>query len=160
MSILMIDEKIIDVRDIVEIEEKQISFSIRHEKPNPEPKPKGFFAKLMYSDTIEYFEKETHFCLVLKVKGGVQNIGRVDDAGNVSTRTNQLYNFYTICNSQRMIDLVQQDERKGSKDKVLEIGNYLIYFDTLRYPNYTKTNVLIDETITSKKAFMDKYMNW
>ena len=155
----MFDSKIIDIRDIVEIEEKQITFSIRHEKPNPKPKPKGFFAKMMYSDTVEYFEEETHFCLVLKVKGGVQTRGRVDEYGNVSTRTNQLYDFYTICNTHRLIELVQNDERKGSKEKVLELGNYLIYFDTLRYPNYTSTNTLVDETIKSKADFVEKYMN-
>lgn len=159
MSILIIDDKIIDTRDIVEIEEKNITFSIRHEKPNPEPKPKGFLAKLMYSDTIEYYEKETHFCLVLKVKGGVQMRGRVSEDGSVSTRSNQLYDFYTICNNSRLIELVKMDIRNGSKEKVLEIGNYLIYFDTLCYPDYIKTNTLVDKSIKSKRDFIDKYMS-
>lgn len=158
MGILIIDDKIIDTNDIVEIEEKNIKFSIKHTKPNPEPKPKGFLAKMMYSETIDYYEEEAYFCLILKVKGGTQMIGQVRDNGSVSMQSNQLYDFYAVCNDSNLIKRVQQDLDKGNTDKVLEIGNYFVYFGMLCYPNYLKTNTLVDCSIMSKQDFIDMYI--
>lgn len=42
--------------------------------------------------------------------------------------------------------------------KVCEIGNFYAYFGVLNYPNYVDTNVMVDESICSKKDFLEKYM--
>ena len=158
MSILMIGNKIIDIADIVEIEEKNITFSIKYTKKNPEPKPSGFFARMMYSDTIEYFEDESYFCLVLKVKDGIQMRGKTDSSGNVSMTSNQLYDFYAVYNDKNLIDRVQRDIDAGNTEKVCEIGNYFIYFGMLRHPDFLTTNTHFDETIKTKQDFIKKYM--
>ena len=158
MSILMINDKIIDTRDIVEITEKTIHFSIKYTIPNPRRKPKGFFAGLMYSDMVDYYKEEKYFCLVLKVKGDIQMRGQVGFGGNVSMRSSQQYDYYAICNNKRLVELVQNELNEGNTSKVREIGNYYVLPDTLRYPNYPKTNTLVDATIQSKKDFIDKYM--
>ena len=109
-ELLFGDCNVVDIRDIVEIEEKTLSFSIEKQKKNPEPKPvKGFLAKLLYSETITYYEEEHYNCLILKVKGGMQMRGKVDGDGNVSMRSNQLYDFFTIYNDETLVKRVQED---------------------------------------------------
>ena len=158
MAILLFGDSIIDSEDIVEVSEKNITFNVKHTKKNPKPKPKGFFAKMAYSDTVTYFEEESYFFLKLKVKSRVQMRGKVDDNGNVSMQSNQVYDFYTVCNDKKLIDRVRQDIAAGSTEKGCEIGNYFIYFGMLRFPNYVDTNVLVDETIKSKRDFIEKYL--
>lgn len=158
MSLLIFENTIINKSDIVEIEEKTITFSVKHTAKNPRPKPTGFFASLGYSDTITTYKNESFMCLILKVKGGVQMRGNVNESGSVSMHSNQLYDFYTICNNQRVIELLQQDIDAGNTDKICEFGNYFVYFGMLCYDNYLKTNTLIDETIQSKKDFINKYL--
>lgn len=150
---------VVSISDIVEIEEKNVSFSIRKTKKNPEPKPtKGFFAKLTYSDTITYYETKSYTCLILKVKGGTQMRGKVDDDGNVSMRSNQLYDFYTIYNDKGLIDGVKQDLDDGNSEKIREIGNFFAYPGILHYSDYLNTNILFDKDISSKKDFIEKYL--
>lgn len=158
MAILLFGNTIVHPEDVVEVLEKSITFNVKHTKKNPKPKPSGFFAKMAYSDTVTYFEEETYFFLELKVKGRVQMRGQVDDNGNVSMKSNQLYDFYTVCNNEKLIDRVRQDIAAGSTDKVCEIGNYFVYFGILCYPNYVDTNVMVDETIKSKRDFVEKYL--
>lgn len=159
MHLLLIGDTIIDPSDIVEIEEKEISFSVKSTKKNPKPKPSGFFASLSYSDTITTYTTETFNCLILKVKGGVQMRGKVSESGSVSMQSNQLYDFYTICNNKRVIELLQQDIDAGNTDKICEFGNYFVYFGILCYDNYLKTNTKIDEQIRSKEDFISKYLS-
>ena len=159
MHYLLIGDAIIDPSDIVEIEEKEISFSVKHTRKNPKPKPSGFFASFSYSDTITTHKTETFTCLILKVKGGVQMRGKVSESGSVSMQSNQLYDFYTICNNKRVIDLLQQDIDNGNTDKICEFGNYFVYFGVLCYDNYLETNTKIDEQIKSKKDFISKYLS-
>ncbi len=158
MGILLFGNTIVDTTDIVEIEEKEIVFSVEHTKKNPKPKPTGFFAKLAYSDTITYHEEESFSCIILKVKGGVQMRGKVSESGNVSMQSNQLYDFYTICNSKRLIELLKQDIAEGKTDKICEFGNYFVYFGMLCYDNYLETNTLLDESIKTKQDFLSRYM--
>ena len=158
MGILLFGDEIIETRDIVEIKEKYITFNVKHTKENPEPSPKGFFAKIFYSDTITYYEQETYFCLELKVKGGVQMRGRADESGNISMKSNQLYDFYTVCNDKNLIRRVKEDVASGSTEKLCEIGNYFVYFGMLCYPDYLNTNVMVDESIKSRSDFVKKYM--
>lgn len=158
MGILLFGDEIVETHDIVEIKEKYITFNVEHTKKNPEPQPKGFFAKILYSDTITYYEQETYFCLELKVKGGVQMRGRADESGNVSIKSHQLYEFYTVCNDKKLIQRVREDIESGSTEKVCEIGNYFVSFGILCYPNYLYTNVMVDETIKSRSDFVRKYM--
>lgn len=140
---------IVNISDIAEIEEKQITFSIKKEKPNPEPKPSGFFAKLAYSSTITYYEEETYTCIILKVKGGTQMRGKVDDNGNVSCYSNQLYDFYTIYNDEKFATRIKEDIQSGSSVKVREAGNYYVYPGVLCYSDYVNTNMRFDKTISS-----------
>lgn len=158
MAILLFGDTIVHPEDIVEVSEQTISFNVKHTKKNPKPKPKGFFAKMAYSDTVTYTEEETYFFLKLKVKGRVQMLGQVDDSGNVSMKSNQVYDFYTVCNNKKLIDRVRQDVVADRTDKVCEIGNYFVYFGVLCYPNYVDTNVMVDETIKSKRDFIEKYL--
>ena len=158
MSLLIFGDTIVSASDIVEIEEKTITFSVKHTKKNPKPKPSGFFASLGYSDTITTYKDESFMCLILKVKGGVQMRGKVSESGSVSMHSNQLYDFYTICNNKKVIKLLQEDINEGNTDKICEFGNYFVYFGMLCYDNYLKTNTLIDESIKSKKDFVDKYL--
>ena len=153
------DCNIVNICDITEIEEKTVTFSVRKQKKNPEPKPtKGFFAKLAYSETITYYEKESYNCLILKVKGGTQLRGKMDDDGNVSMRSNQLYDFYTIFNNENLVKRVQEDIDMGNKDKIIEIGNFFAYPGILHYSDYLNTNMLLDKNISSKKDFIEKYL--
>ena len=158
MPILLFGDSIVHSEDIVEISEKKISFNVKHTKKNPKPKPKGFLAKLAYSDEISYYQEESYFFIELKVKGQVQTRGQVDESGNVSMRSNQLYDFYTVCNDEMLIQRVREDIAAGNTEKVCEIGNFFVYFGMLRYPDYLKTNVMFDRSINSKKDFMEKYM--
>ena len=145
--------------DIVEIEEKTVTFSVRKTKKNPEPKPtKGFFAKLAYSDTITYYEHESYTCIILKVRGETQMKGKVDDDGTVSLRSNQLYDFYTVYNDKGLIDAVKKDIEDGKSEKIREIGNFFAYPGVLHYSDYLNTNMLLDKDISSKKDFIEKYL--
>ena len=153
------DCNIVNICDIVDIEEKTVSFSIKKKKKNPEPKPtKGFFAKLAYSDTIIYYEEETYKCLIIKVKGGTQMRGNIDDNGNVSLHSNQLYDFYTIYNDENLVKRVQEDLDAENSEKIREIGNFFAYPGILHYPDYLNTNMLLDKDISSKKDFIEKYL--
>lgn len=158
MGILLFGSGIVSTDDIVEIKEKTIIFNIKHTKKNPQPKPKGFFAKMAYSDTITYYKEEQYSFLELKVKGGVQMRGKVNESGSVSMTSNQLYDFYAVCNNKKLIQRVKEDIAAGSTNKVCELGNYFVYFGILCYPDYLNTNVLVDESIKSKKDFIEKYM--
>ena len=158
VSILLFGDSIVHTDDIVEISEKKISFNIKHSKKNPAPKPTGFFARMAYSDEITYYKEESYFALVLKVKGRVQMRGQVDDCGNVSMKSNQLYDFYTIYNDEKLIQRVKQDIASGNTDKVCEMGNFFVYFGILCYPDYLSTNVMLDKSIKSKRDFLEKYM--
>ncbi len=158
MSILIIGNTAINPMDIVEIEETEITFSVKHTKKNPKPAPSGFFARMAYSDTITSYTEETYSCIILKVKGGVQMRGKVSESGNVSMQSNQLYDFYTVCSDKRMIKLLQDDIAEGNTDKICEFGNYFVYFGMLCYDDYLKTNTLLDESIKTKQDFIDKYM--
>ena len=149
---------LINPSDIVEIEEKNISFSIKKTKKNPKPKPKNFFAKLTYSRTITYYEEEKYTCLILKVKGGTQLRGKVNDSGDVTMHSNQLYDFYTIYNNKGLLNAVKQDLDAGSSEKICEIGNFFAYPGVLHYSDYLNTNMLFDKDILSKKDFIDKYL--
>ena len=158
-KILLFDNNIVHTSDIVEIEEKKITFSIAHTEKNPEPKPtRGFWAKLFYFDTITTYTDEAFTCIVLKVKGGVQMRGKTDEYGNTTMHANQLYDFYAIYNDSKLIQLVQKDIERGNTDKVCAMGNYYRYFEMLRYPNYLTTNTLFDSTIKNKADFIAKYM--
>ena len=153
------DTNVVSTSDIVEIEEKIVSFSVQKTKKNPEPKPtKGFFAKLMYSDTITYYERKSYTCLVLKVRGGTQMRGKVDDDGNVSLRSNQLYDFYTVYNDKGLVDAVKKDIEDGKNEKIREIGNFFAYPGVLYYSDYLNTNMLFDKDVSSKKDFIEKYL--
>ena len=153
------ESNIVNISDIVEIEKKTVSFSIRKTKKNPDPKPtKGFLAKLAYSDTITYYENESYTCLILKVKGETQMRGKVDGDGNVSMRSNQLYDFYTIYNDNGLVDAVKKDIENGKNEKIREIGNFFAYPGILYYSDYLNTNMLFDKDVSSKKDFIEKYL--
>ena len=153
------DSNVVTIRDIVEIEEKIVTFSIEKTKKNPNPKPtKGFFAKLAYSDTITYYENKNYTCLILKVKGGTQMRGSMDNNGNISMHSNQLYDFYTIYNDIGLIEDVKRDLDAGSSEKIREIGNFFSYPGILHYSDYLNTNMLFDRDISSKKDFIEKYL--
>ena len=94
----------------------------------------------------------------MKVKGGTQLRGRVNDSGEVSMHSNQLYDFYTIYNDKRLINAAQRYIDEGDKDKICEIGNFFAYPGILHYPDYLNTNMLFDEEISSKKDFIEKYL--
>lgn len=150
---------VVDISNIVEVEEKTIVFSIEKQKKNPEPKPtKGFFAKLAYSEFITYYEKERYTCLILKVKGGTQTRGKMDNEGNISCHTNQLYDFYTIYNNEMLITRVKEDLSAGNSEKIREIGNFFAYPGVLHYSDYLNTNMLLDKDISSRQDFIDKYL--
>lgn len=153
------DCNVVDVRDIVEIEEKTISFSVEKKKKNPEPKPaKGFLAKLLYSEIITYYEEEHYSCLILKVKGGTQMRGKVDNDGNVSLRSNQLFDFFTIYNDENLVKRVQEDLDSDKNEKIREIGNFFAYPGVLHYSDYLHTNMLLDKDISTKADFIEKYL--
>lgn len=147
------NSNIVNISDIVEIEEKTVTFEIRKSKKNPKPKPSGFFAKLAYSETIYYDEKETFSCVILKVKGGTQLRGKTDENGNFSGYNNQLYDFYTIYNDENIMKILEEDEKK-----TLDVGNFYAYPGVLNYSDYTKTNMLFDGSIKTKKDFIEKYL--
>ena len=157
-EILLFDGNIIYADNVVGIEEKKVTFSVKHTKKNPQPKPSGFFARLSYSDTIVTYTEESYYCWILKVKGSIQKIKKTDDEGRETTKTNQLYDFYTIYNDKKLIDRVREDIQNGSTDKVCEIGNFFCYFGMLNYPDYIETNTLYDGTVRSKKDVIEKYL--
>lgn len=144
---------IVDTADIVEIEEKSITFKITKSKKNPKPKPTGFLAKLAYSEMIYYDEEKSFSCVILKVKGGTQLRGKVDSDGNFSGYNNQLYDFFTIYNDEAIVEFLNADEKN-----TLEIGNFYSYPGILNYSNYTKTNMRYDSSIKTKKDFIKKYL--
>ena len=76
---ILFGDNLIYTSDIASLEEKNIEFKIITQKKNPEPKPTGFFGKLLYSETIDVINKESFFCLILKVKGEIQEIKENQD---------------------------------------------------------------------------------
>ena len=144
---------IINKCDIVEIEEKIVTINVRKSKKNPAPKPTGFFSKLTYSERIYYDEVKKFSCVILKVKGGTQIIGEVDERGNFSGYNNQLYDFYTIYNDENLIRAVGDNQ-----DKLCEIGNFYAYPGILKYDDYIGTNMLFDSSIKTKEDFIKKYL--
>lgn len=150
MAYLEFDGRIVSPSDVVGVEEKTVMLEIRKEIKNPDPAPtKGFFAKLFYSDTVIIQEKKQFAVVVLKVKGGLQ-------VNKETGHANQLFDFYAVCGNKDFFNLIKSASNK--KDVELEIGNFYSYFETLRYPDYVKTNVLFDRDIMSKADFMAKYM--
>jgi len=165
-SIIMLGNSVIDVEDIVNIEEKTITFNIKKTKPNPQPKPtKGFFKKLFYSETIEYTVPETYSYLILKVKAGVQKVvhskpkdgeTEIYIGGTYSqTTTNQLYDFYTVYSDRNFYNRVVE---YGDRQILCEIGNYPTLGGNLYYTDYANTNMEFDPTIKTKKDFFNRYM--
>lgn len=144
---------VIDTSDIVEIEQKNLTFKIEKSKKNPEPKPDGFWARMSYSETIYYEEIKNFSCIILKVKGGTQLRGKVDEYGNFSGYNNQLYDFYTIYNDKELVDVV-----KNNKARLCEIGNFYAYPGILNYSDYTETNMLFDSSIKTKEDFIKNYL--
>jgi len=164
-TIIMLGNAVVNTSDIVNIEEKKVTFNITKTKPNPQPKPtKGFFKKLFYSDTIEYTVQETYTCLILKVKAGVQKVVHSkpkDDETDIfingsysSSTTNQLYDFYTIYNDKNFYNRVVEH---GNREILCEIGNYPT-LNGLYYPDYPNTNMTFDESIKTKEDFFNMYM--
>ena len=152
-TIVFGDGNIINTTDIVEIEEKNVTFTIQKSKKNPKPKPNGFFAKLAYSETIYYDETKTFSCVILKVKGGTQIRGKVDGDGNFTGYNNQLYDFYTIYNDLSMIEFLVKNE-----SNTLKVGNFYAYPGILKYSNYSKTNMRYDSHIKTKQDFIERYL--
>lgn len=162
-EIILIGDNIVNTEDIVSIEEKSMSFSIAHEKPNPEPKPsKGFFKKLAYSDTITEYTYEKYSYLVLKVKAGTQTVlpenkSSNDDTisiGRASYGTHQLYTFYMVYNDENFMNRLKNNQ---TEDRLIAVGNYRT-LGGLKFPNYLKTNTMYDSEIASKSDFVNKYM--
>ena len=159
MSYLEIDKRIISTTDIVEIEEKLVTVQEEKQVKNPEPKPqKGFFAKMLYSETITKTIERKFSVVVIKVKAGMQVVTHTDqETGATRNSSHQLFDFFAVCKDRDFCGAVMRASNR--KDVEIEIGNYYCYPGMLRYPDYITTNVLIDPEICSKADFMRKYMN-
>lgn len=160
---IMIGTNFINIEDIVSIEECTIDVQVRRTKKNPKPKPSGFFASLAYSDTIEYYDENKYSYIILKVKAGTQTVfpsSSNDDSWtirDVSYGTNQLYDFYTICNDYRLVEAVKKWEDESNIKMCCKIGNYNT-FHGLYYRNYSTTNMAVDKDISNRQDFINKYM--
>ena len=66
-----------------------------------------------------------------------------------------LYDFYTIYNNKKIIDLLKKD-----KKSTLDVGNYCCYPGMLQYPQYEETNMIYDPSISSIEGFEDEYMSY
>lgn len=64
-----------------------------------------------------------------------------------------LYDFYTIYNDKRIISILKKD-----KKSTLEVGNFYCYPGMLQYDHYEESNMLYDESINSRRDFMEKYL--
>lgn len=66
-----------------------------------------------------------------------------------------LYDFYTIYNDKRIIDLLKKD-----KKSTLDVGNFYCYFGMLQYPQYEETNMIYDESVNCIEDFEAEYMSY
>ena len=65
-----------------------------------------------------------------------------------------LYDFYTIYNDKRIIDLLKKD-----KKSTLDVGNFNSYPGILNYSQYEETNMIYDPSIKCLDDFEDEYMS-
>lgn len=176
MSKIMIGDCIINTEDIVEVSEKEISFSIKKYKPNPNPKPeKGFLKKLFYSNEITYYETEKYPCWVLKVFNGTQTVlpdnSDTDTIyiGSASYGTHKTYRFYTIYNDVKFLknckdlygelkdDLLGDEARSKIIQKLCEIGMLRTLYGW-QYPDHLDTCMQLDTSIKCKADVISKYL--
>ena len=61
-----------------------------------------------------------------------------------------LYDFYTIYNDKRIIDLLKKD-----KKSTLDVGNFYSYPGILNYSQYEETNMIYDPSIKCLDDFED-----
>lgn len=110
MAKILIGDNLVNPYNIESISEQDVTLKIKKTKPNKAPKPKGFFGKLLYSDTVTVIEEHKYHVLVLKVAEGTQLIlpDPDDDSDftigvSPSYGTHKIYNSYTICGNSKLI---------------------------------------------------------
>ena len=57
-----------------------------------------------------------------------------------------------------LVARVKDDLNAGKSEKIREIGNFFAYPGVLHYSDYLNTNMLLDEDISSRQDFIDKYL--
>ena len=176
MSKIMIGDALICTEDIVEVSEKQITFNVKKNKPNPKPKPAGFFQKMFYCDEITYWEKETYPCWVIKVAAGTQTVipnNSNNDSisiGSSSYGTHQLFRFYTVYNNSDFLvhckrileklddNLTSNEEASSIIRRLSDIGMIRTLYGW-KIPDHLDKNMQLDVNMHSKQDVLDKYVN-
>lgn len=166
---IMIGTNFINIDDIVSIEEDSISIGSEKSTRKSQDLFSLFSSSPSPTDFSKYLnimndsgENKCSF-IILKVKAGTQTVfpsSSNDDSwtiGGVSYGTNQLYDFYTICNDYRLVEAVKKWEAESNIEMCCKIGNYNT-FHGLHYRNYSTTNMAVDKDIRNRQDFINKYM--